>query len=308
MTDIFKQNDPTTFTSPEQLPACAEEAKSWQEANYSFWESNPMRYDWKQAVEVEPFSRSFYKEIDTRFFFNVWEYMPWGKVPFDNLIDFEALSGKKVLEIGVGMGSHAQILAEHAGSYTGIDITEYATKATSERLKLFDLRGEVFQMDAEKLAFPDASFDTVWSWGVIHHSSNTQQIIREMHRVLKPGGEAIIMVYHRGWWNYYLLGGLIHGIIRGGLFRTGSLHKTLQSVTDGALARYYTARSWRGMIGGLFRVDYIVIKGSKPEVFPLPSSRLKSALMAVVPNSLTRFMTNSCGMGSFLVSRLVKMP
>lgn len=308
MTDIHKQNEPTSFTSPEQLPGCAEEAKTWQEANRSFWESNPMRYDWKRAVEVEPFSKPFYKEIDTRFFYNVWEFMPWEKVPFDNLIDFEALQGKKVLEIGVGIGSHAQLLAERATSYSGIDITEYAVKATSERLKLFGLRGEVFQMDAEEMAFPDTTFDTIWSWGVIHHSSNTKRIVREMHRVLKPGGEAIIMVYHRGWWNYYLLGGLIHGIIRGGLFRTGSLHKTMQSNTDGALARYYSARSWRRMVGELFRVDYILIKGSKPEVFPIPGGRIKSALMAVVPNFLTRFMTNSCGMGSFLVSRLVKMP
>lgn len=308
MTDIHKQFEPTSFTSPEQLPACAEEAKTWQEANRSFWQSNPMRYDWKRPVEANPFSQPFFKEIDTRFFSNVWEFMPWGKVPFDNLIDFEALQGKKVLEIGVGMGSHAQLLAERAASYAGIDITEYAVKATSERLKLFGLRGEVFQMDAEKLAFPDATFDTIWSWGVIHHSSNTQQIVREMYRVLKPGGDAIIMVYHRGWWNYYLLGGLIHGIIKGGLFRTRSLHKTIQSNTDGALARYYSARSWRRVVGEIFSVDYILIKGSKPEVFPIPGGRMKSALMAVVPNFLTRFMTNSCAMGSFLVSRLVKMP
>lgn len=308
MTDIFNQNEPTGFGSPEQLPAGADAAKIWQDANRSFWEQNPMRYDWNQVVGYEPFSRQFYEEINNRFFCNVWEFMPWNKVPFDNLIDFGALKNKKLLEIGVGMGSHAQLLAEHAASYTGIDITEYAVKATSERLKLFSLRGEVFQMDAEKMAFPDATFDTIWSWGVIHHSSNTQKIMNEMHRVLKPGGEAIIMVYHRGWWNYYFLGGLIHGIIRGGFFRRGSLHKVVQSVTDGALARYYSARSWRLMVGELFRVDYIIIKGSKPEVFPIPSGRIKSALISVTPDSLTRFMTNSCRMGSFLVSRLVKKP
>lgn len=308
MTQIFKQNEPTNFTSPEQLPGGAEEAKTWQAANRSFWESNPMRYDWKRDVGAEPFSQRFYKEIDTRFFRNVWEFMPWGEVPFDDLIDFKALHGKKVLEIGVGVGSHAQLLAKRAASYSGIDITEYAVKSTSERLKLFGLPGEVFQMDAEEMAFPDATFDTIWSWGVIHHSSNTQRIVREMHRVLKPGGEAIIMVYHRGWWNYYVLGVLIHGIIRGGLFRTGSLHKTMQSNTDGALARYYNARNWRRLVGELFRVDYILIKGSKAEVFPMPGGRIKSALMAVVPNFLTRLMTNSCRMGSFLVSRLVKIP
>jgi ubiquinone/menaquinone biosynthesis C-methylase UbiE len=265
-----------------------------------------MRYDWKKVEESEPFSGPFYEEIDSRFFQSVWQFMPWKKVPFDDLIDFGVLQGQKVLEIGVGMGSCAQLLCAHAGSYTGIDITEYAAKATSDRLRLCGLRGEVFQMDAEKMAFPDATFDTIWSWGVIHHSSNPQQILREMHRVLKPSGRAVIMVYHRGWWNYYLLGGLMHGIVRGGLFRTGSLHKTIQGVTDGALARYYSARGWSGVVGELFRVDYIRIMGGKPEVFPIPGGAVKSAVMAVVPDFLTRFMTNSCRMGSFLVSRLGK--
>ena len=60
MTEIHKQNEPTILTSPEQLPTSVEEAKTWQEANRSFWESNPMRYDWKRAVEVEPFSQPFF--------------------------------------------------------------------------------------------------------------------------------------------------------------------------------------------------------------------------------------------------------
>lgn len=306
MTDIFPESKPESFSSPEQLPVCADEGNAWQKANRCFWESNPMRYDWKQAVEVEPLSESFYAEIDARFFGNVWEFMPWRNIPFDNLIDFESLQNKRVLEIGVGMGSHAQLLARHAASYKGIDITGYAVKATSERLKLFGLNGEISQMDAEHMDFPDATFDTVWSWGVIHHSSDTKQILKEIHRVLKPGGEAIIMIYHRGWWNYYFLGGLFHGILKGGLFKTGSLHKTMQSVTDGALARYYSASSWERTVGGLFNIDYIRIKGGKPEVFPIPGGRFKSAVMAMIPNFLTRCLTNYCRMGSFLISRLVK--
>jgi ubiquinone/menaquinone biosynthesis C-methylase UbiE len=308
MTDRFTQYEPKNFSSPEQLPVCEEEAKRWQDANRSFWEKNPMRYDWKQVLEVELFSRRFYEEIDNRFFSKIWEFMPWRKLPFDNLIDFDALKGRKVLEIGVGMGSHAQLLTTHAASYTGIDITEYATKATSERFRRFGLRGDLLQMDAEQMSFPDETFDLIWSWGVVHHSSNTQKILTEIHRVLKPGGEAVIMVYHRGWWNYYIMGGLIHGLLRGGVFKNGSLHKTIQSVTDGALARYYSAENWRQIVDGLFVVSYIVIMGSKPEVLPIPGGRVKQALMSVIPNILTRFMTNSCRMGSFLVSRLVKKP
>ena len=59
-------------------------------------------------------------------------------------------------------------------------------------------------MDAEHLEFPDETFDFVWSWGVIHHSANTEAIIREIHRVLKPGGEARVMVYHRNSINFWI--------------------------------------------------------------------------------------------------------
>ena len=305
MTTPFESQNPADFDSPEQLPRTASESQAWQEANRAFWESNPMRYDWKHSVGYEPYSKPFYEEIDRRFFANVHEYMPWKAVPFDNLIPFESLADKRVLEIGVGSGSHAQLIAARTKSYVGIDLTEYAVAATSRRLKLFGLPGDVLQMDAERLTFPDASFDFVWSWGVIHHSSNTRQIVREIHRVLKPGGTAVIMVYHRGWWTYYVSGVLI-GLARGHLLKTRSLHKTVQSATDGALARYYSATSWRELVGDLFHVDYVAINGSKAEVFPLPGGRVKTAIMNVVPDALTRLMTGRMRMGSFLISGLTK--
>ena len=298
---------PEDFIMPEQLPNTFEEAKKWQDANRSFWESHPMRYDWKESIGYDEYTEAFYKEIDKRFFSNVYEYMPWKSIPFDALIDFDNLKDKKVLEIGVGNGSHAQLLASTAGSYTGIDLTSYAVQSTSERLRLLNMQSEVLQMDAEKMSFEDSTFDLIWSWGVIHHSSNTRQILQEIYRILKPGCEAIIMVYHRGFWNYYICGGLIRGILLGDIFRTRSLSKTVQRHTDGALARYYTPDSWRELIESLgFKIDYITIKGSKAELFPIPGGRNKSRLMSLVPNAITRFLTNQCHMGSFLISKIVK--
>ncbi len=297
---------PESFNASEQLPQSTEEAKDWQAANRDFWENSPMRYDWRNSVPYEEFSRPFYEEIDRRFFETVKKFMPWKKVPFDNLLDFEAIKNKSVLEIGVGMGSHAQLIASHAGQYTGIDLTHYAVKATSERLKVFGLKGSIMQMDAEKMSFPDASFDTIWSWGVIHHSSNTQGIIREIRRVLKPGGEAIIMVYYRGWWNYYTVGSLFYGIALGGFFRTRSLAKSVQMNTDGAIARYYTKRSWHELVDEHFNVEYTVIKGPKTDVFPLPGGKIKRFVMAMFPDAFTRFLTNRCHMGCFLISKLVR--
>jgi SAM-dependent methyltransferase len=295
---------PEDFTDPTELPRSTDQRQAWQAMNRSWWESHPMRYDWKEKVGYAEFSKEFYEEIDGRFFLNAREFMPWRSIPFDPLIDFDWLKDKDVLEIGVGSGSHAALLAGHAKTFTGIDLTEYAVRSTTQRLKAFDLAGTVLQQDAEKLEFENASFDFVWSWGVIHHSSDTRQVLREIARVLRPGGRAVIMVYHRSWWNYYLVGGLFHGILRGQLFRTGSLHKVVQGATDGALARYYSARDWRELVSEFFDVDRICVYGSKAELVPLPAGGLKRAVVRMLPAGLARFLTNTCRGGSFLVSAL----
>jgi ubiquinone/menaquinone biosynthesis C-methylase UbiE len=80
---------------------------------------------------------------------------------------------------------------------TGIDLTTRAVEHTSRRLAAFGLRSDVRVMDAENLEFPDATFDLVYSWGVLHHSPDTAKAVREVYRVLKPGGEARVMIYHK---------------------------------------------------------------------------------------------------------------
>lgn len=293
------------FDSPTDLPQDDSRRQQWQEQNRTWWNEHPMRYDWKEPVGFEEFSAEFFQEIDRRFFSVVRNFMPWKKIPFDPLIDFESLPQYDVLEIGVGNGSHAQLLAQHARSYTGIDITSYAVKSTSERMKRFGLdKATIMEMDAEKMAFDDNSFDYIWTWGVIDHSANTERILEEMARVLRPGGRATVMVYHRGWWNYYFVGTVFHGLLRGGLFRTGSLHKTVQEITDGAFSRYYSSADWRTLAAPFLEVDTTLIYGQKTDLFPIPGSKFKSALMGAAPDAICRFLTNKCHMGSFLVSTM----
>lgn len=305
----LKGSLPEGFNNPTALPQDAEQAQQWQEANRSWWENNPMRYDFGDRIEHPEFSREFYEEIDRRFFSDAEKYMPSKKVPFDALIDFEALAHQDVLEIGVGNGSHAQLLASHARSYNGIDLTAYAVRSTSERMKRFGLDGPnvtIQQMDAERMRFADESFDFIWTWGVIHHSSNTRQILSEMRRVLRPGGRAVTMVYYRNLWNYYIYAGLFGGLIKGHLWKTGSLHQTRQHETDGAIARFYSIPEWRGLVREFFTVEDVSVCGSKPEIVPLPRGRLKNGVLKAIPDSVSRFMTNNCRMGTFLVSVLKK--
>ncbi len=306
----LKHTVPEGFDGPTVLPGTPEQRLAWQEANRAWWESHPMRYDFTDKIQAEEFSREFYQEIDERFFSDLQEFMPWKHRPFDPLLDFESLPTKDVLEIGVGNGSHAQLIASHSGSYTGIDLTDYAVKSTSTRLQQLDETGKgtakVIRMDAEAMDFPDDSFDLIWSWGVIHHSAHTRKILEEINRVLRPGGTAITMVYHRSFWTYYIFAGLFGGFADGTLFKTFSFHRARQKMIDGAIARYYSIDEWRALTSDLFQVKDISIYGSKAELIPLPNGKFKAAVKSAIPNSLTRFLTNRCRMGMFLVSTLQK--
>jgi len=127
---------------------------------------------------------------------------------------FENAKGRRVLEIGVGLGADHQQFAEAGAELYGIDLTERAVAHTRRRLALFGLKSNLSTGDAEHLDFPDNTFDLVYSWGVLHHTPDTPQAIAEVHRVLKRGGEARIMIYHKWsmvglmlWMRYALLAG-----------------------------------------------------------------------------------------------------
>jgi len=128
---------------------------------------------------------------------------------------FEDGRQRDVLEIGVGMGAdHLEWAKAAPRSLTGVDLTGQAIAVTRERLALHGQRSRLLVTDAERLPFADASFDLVYSWGVVHHSPDTPAAVREIARVLRPGGRARVMIYHRRslvglllWLRYALLAG-----------------------------------------------------------------------------------------------------
>lgn len=301
----FESGSGRGFDRPTLLPRNPGEAETWQQANRRWWEEHSMRYDWEVPVEVEEFSREFYQEIDRRFFEVASEFLPPQKIPFDRLVDYEALCDMDVLEVGVGNGSHAQLLAQHARSFVGIDLTEYGVESSAKRMSCFGLDGTIRRMDAESMDFPDQSFDFVWSWGVIHHSANTPTILSEINRVLRPGGRCVTMVYHRGWWNYQLLHGM--RVLLGGRLPTAeAIHASVQSRTDGAIARFYSRAEWRALMSQLFVLEKLMVMGPKVGLLPLPPGRLRHTIAGWVPNPVGRFLTNACGMGGLLVAQFRK--
>ncbi|HEX8321732.1 class I SAM-dependent methyltransferase [Longimicrobium sp.] len=123
--------------------------------------------------------------------------------------------GRDVLEIGVGMGAdHLEWAKAGPASLSGIDLTPRAIEHAATRLALHGFRSRLEVADAECLPFADGSFDLVYSWGVLHHSPDTARAVREVWRVLRPGGRARVMIYHKHslvgymlWARYALLAG-----------------------------------------------------------------------------------------------------
>jgi ubiquinone/menaquinone biosynthesis C-methylase UbiE len=234
--------------------------------NKNWWESNPMTYDWHGERNIKVNSKEWFNQIDNDFFSISQEFAhnP-NSFPFSNLIDFNNLKGKKVLEIGCGMGSHASLFAKSGIDYTGIDITKYAVETTNKRLELFGLNNnaKAKQMDAENMEFKDNSFDFVWSWGVIHHSSNTEKIVNEIYRVLKPEGEVKVMIYNKNSTRYYLHG-LYQGIFKLKFLKYPSLYAVNMTFTDGYFARHFTHYSGKKLFNNFRNVITSVMDAGIP--------------------------------------------
>ena len=111
---------------------------------------------------------------------------------------FEEGCGQDILEVGIGMGAdHVEWARSGPRHLAGIDLTPRAVAWTAQRLETYGLVSDLREGDAENLPFRDNSFSIVYSWGVFHHSPDTQRAFLEAHRVLRPGGTLRVMIYHR---------------------------------------------------------------------------------------------------------------
>jgi ubiquinone/menaquinone biosynthesis C-methylase UbiE len=112
---------------------------------------------------------------------------------------------RDVLEVGVGAGTDFVNWVREGARATGVDLTSRGVELTRERLDLEGLHADVRVADAEQLPFADDSFDLVYSYGVLHHSPDTRRAIGEVRRVLRPGGTALVMIYHVPSWVGFML-------------------------------------------------------------------------------------------------------
>ena len=125
-------------------------------------------------------------------------------------IDALNVDGKQVLEIGLGQGADAERLIRRGARWSGVDLTAESIERVRARLTLRQLpHEELRQGSVLDLPFADGSFDVVFSHGVLHHVPDIEQAQREIHRVLRPGGELVIMMYARWSLNYLVSIGVL---------------------------------------------------------------------------------------------------
>lgn len=174
------------------LANCPSEANAQlKERVRAFWQEHPCGTKFADAPEG---SRRFFELVEQHRYQKEW-HIPAAA-------DFQSSNGLRVLEIGCGLGTDGAQFAEAGADYTGVDLTEAAVELARKRFELFGLPGKFRTADAEQLDFPDETFDVVFSHGVLHHTPDINSAVREIHRVLQPGGKAKVMLYHRDSYNY----------------------------------------------------------------------------------------------------------
>jgi len=168
-----------------------EENSKLKERVRAFWQEHPCG---TKFADAEPGSRRFYELVTEHRYKKEW-HIPAAA-------GFAQSKNLRVLEVGCGLGTDGAQFAKAGADYTGVDLTQAAVDLAKRHFELFELPGTFRVADAEHLDFPDNSFDVVYSHGVIHHTPDTAGAVREIHRVLRPGGKAVVMLYHRNSYNY----------------------------------------------------------------------------------------------------------
>jgi SAM-dependent methyltransferase len=150
----------------------------------AFWEADPCA---ARLTDAPLGTKRFFEEVAS-----AKDALEPERIAF---AEFAGTRGLDVLEIGVGLGTDFIRFARAGARAVGLDLTEAAVASTRRLLELEGVSARVEVGDAESLPFESDSFDVVYSWGVLHHTPDTARALEEVRRVLRPGGEARVMLY-----------------------------------------------------------------------------------------------------------------
>ncbi len=166
--------------------------------------------------------------------YDAWRYEQEGHIP--GLLDRTDWEGREVLEIGLGQGAESEQLIRRGARWSGLDLTSESVERVRTRLTLRELPHEdVRQGSVLEIPWPDDSFDIVFSHGVLHHVPDIRRAQSEIHRVLRPGGQLVVMLYARRSLNYQVA---IRGVRRAALLAAWPLRGTSLATRSDMLAQH----------------------------------------------------------------------
>ena len=279
----MKKIQPTTIFKATR-DTSDKKASNANDKNRLWWETMPMTYkswegDNRQLNTLEDFIQA--------------EEVLFSNSPYlRNKFNFSAYSNKKVLDLGCGSGVLSIALAKYGADVTAADLTETATKMTQLNANLHKLNIKVVRADAENLAFADETFDYIISWGVLHHTENTEQAFNEVSRTLKTNGTGLVMVYHKSSIFYYFKG-LIWLFIKGKIFKGYTLKTVIDFYVDGYFHRHFTKQELRKSLAK-----------SRLKSLDIFTTQQEQKILPFIPKRLDRFLKHHFGW--YLISAFKK--
>jgi len=247
---------------------------------------------------------------------NFWNADPCGSRYLGELADFEAHAraryelepyipefaqfassrGLKVLEIGVGICADYLQWLKSGANATGVDLSAISVERARRRCELAGFQPDLRVADAERLPFSDNTFDVVYSYGVMHHSPDTAQCLHEAWRVLKPGGEARIMVYH-----HPSITGLMLWL-RYGVFRK-SLRNTVYQYLESPGTKTYTKDDAQDLMKDFENLQLRQVFSPGDLLLNQPSARFQSGFYRLIWKFFPRALVKKigCKWGLFLL-------
>lgn len=179
------------------------------------------------------------------------------------IANFNVFSGKKILEVGCSLGFDLVRYAQGGADAVGIDLSPVAIELSQKYINNEKSNARVQIMNGEKLEFPDESFDYVFAHGVVQYTMNDEKMIKEIYRVLKKGGRALIQSYNRRSW----------------LMTLSQITRVDLEHVDAPVMRIYSPLEFRNLLSSFSHVDL------QMERFPV-KSRLQKGWKAVIYNEL----------------------
>lgn len=149
-----------------------------------------------ELSEHDPGTRGFFDDLD-EYHFDKLNYLL-------EMVDYNGFRGKKVLEIGCGIGTDLARFAAGGADVTALDLSGSAIELARKNFSLRGLAGAIAEGNGEDLPFDDDHFDMVFAHGVLQYTEDTQKMVDEARRVLKPGGLFISQLYNRKGWLIFM--------------------------------------------------------------------------------------------------------